>query len=128
MSNFQQMAAHPTKAEFVAASVAHNATTTQKPSIRDMAALSLAEAGKYADPIAKKFAPNPQFCEGQKPVLHHDGEFNQWNATSVANVAYLALNAAQHKEEYAAEHGRFVAWLTKQPANRVLDNGGCCIT
>jgi hypothetical protein len=83
------MSGQPTSQQIVAATLDHKARTMQKlPTIPEIILLSLADAGQYADGIAKVFSQNAQFCESQK---EGPDEFEQWNQTSIANTAYLAI-------------------------------------
>lgn len=60
------------------------------PNIRNA---TIEEQASHADAICKRYAGDQEFAEEQLPHSKLPFQFARWNATSLANMAYMALHA-----------------------------------
>lgn len=59
---------------------------------------SIEEQAKAADRVCKSMASNNDFLTGQRVRL--DTSTDSWNATSIGNMAYLALHCSQEHRDF----------------------------
>jgi len=97
------------------------------PSLDQIANMEMKEAAEYADPICKKYASDADFATAQAPAgpPFDTGDFVSYNATSVANCAYMALYAGAKREVYAEHLKVLQAWIKKR--QQTESKAQCCL-
>lgn len=61
------------------------------PSIQEIINLPIERQAQHADQVCGTNARNLSFCRGQIAGFATDPQFHRWNATSIGNLAYMAL-------------------------------------
>lgn len=77
---------------------------------------STEEQAKAADRVCKSMASNNVFLEDQRANMNTSSD--NWNATSIGNMAYLALHCSEeHRAFYKAAYNEMVHRLRDLHAN-----------
>lgn len=84
---------------------------------------TMESAAEYADHVTKENCHDREFCLDQSAELRHESEstdefYSQWNPTSLANCAYLALHAPEEfRGTYEEEYCKFILWYRTKLSN-----------
>ena len=99
------------------------------PSISEVIDLPIERQAQYADQICVQNAKNLQFCRGQLAGFRENPQFHLWNATSIGNLAYMALYGCEEtRKDYRMLLDRGVAHFRgKSSEHRGGGPGGSCI-